>query len=83
MTQSKVLWDLFLFSEVSSECQVFPTALILLLGGTSAGFFYLLCYTFACPTFTQFFSILHFLCPRDTNIISLYPITTITIQSRL
>lgn len=83
MTQSKVLWDPFLFSAVSSECQVFPTALMPLLGGTSAGSFYLLRYTFACPTFTQFFSILHFLCPRDTKVMFLYPITTITIQSRL
>uniref|UniRef100_A0A4X1SGY8 Uncharacterized protein n=1 Tax=Sus scrofa TaxID=9823 RepID=A0A4X1SGY8_PIG len=65
-----ILWDPFLFTGLSLSARYCPTALrsgwvILLLVS-----FYLLCYNSACPTFPQFFSISHFLCPRDTNIIS-------------
>lgn len=66
-----ILWDRFLFTGVVSNCQESPHCsvtfgwVVLLLVSS-----YLLCYNSACPVFTQFFSILHFLCPRDTNIIS-------------
>lgn len=69
-----ILCGRVLFTRVVSKYQVFPHCsvtfgwvgwVILLLVSS-----YLLCYNSACPAFTQFFSILHFLCSRDTNIIS-------------
>lgn len=71
LISQSVLWDRFLSPGVGSQCQMFPHCsvefgwVVLRLVPSD-----LLCYSSACPAFPQFFSILHFLCPRDANIIS-------------